>query len=127
MMNAVLWIDQKEARIFELDEQNVASAIVNPPGRHIHRHPKALELRTRNHPEDEHRYFHDVAQSLAGCAQILLVGPAQTKLHFFRYLHDHDRQLAAKIVGVESSDHPSDGQLIAHLRTYFDERSARVS
>ena len=123
MKHAVAWIDHKEARIFEVDADKIDRSVVDSPGPHIHRHEEAL--RVRNHPDDEHRYFHEVSRALEGHGQILLVGPAQTKLHFFRYLHEHDRQLEAKIVGVESADHPTDAQLVAHLRSYFHESPLR--
>ncbi len=125
MKHAVIWIDRKEARIFEVDADNVVPAIVDSPGPHIHRHANEVDVRVRNHPDDEHRYFRDVARALEGHGQILLVGPAQTKLHFFRYIHEHDRQLEAKIVGIESADHPTDKQLIAHLQSYFHEEAPR--
>ena len=127
MKHAVIWIDQKEARIFEVDAEKVERSIVDSAGPHIHRHAKEVDLRVRNHPDDEHKYFREVARALEEHGQILLVGPAQTKLHFFRYLHEHDRPLAAKIVGIESADHPSDAQLVAHLRSYFHELPPRRS
>ena len=121
MMNGIVWIDHKEARIFEVDAEKAARATVNSPAPHLHRHANEVDLRVRNHPDDEHRFFRDVARAVDGCDKLLLVGPAQTKLHFFRYLHQHDRALEAKIVGIESADHPTDGQLVAHLRSYFNE------
>ena len=94
MKHAVIWIDRKEARIFEVDADELrAVSIVDSPGHHLHRHPEEADLRVRNHPDDEHRYFREVARALEGRGQVLLVGPAQTKLHFFRYLHQHDRPL----------------------------------
>jgi hypothetical protein len=123
--HAVIWIDHKEARIFEVDAAKVDRSVVDSPGPHIHRHADEVDLRVRNHPDDEHRYFRDVARALEGHGQILLVGPAQTKMHFSRYLHEHDRQLEAKIVGIESADHPTDAQLVAHLRSYFQEPLSR--
>jgi stalled ribosome rescue protein Dom34 len=123
--HAVIWIDQKEARIFDVDADKVEGSIVDSPGPHIHRHANEVDLRVRNHPDDEHRYFREVARALEGHGQVLLVGPAQTKLHFFRYVHEHDRQLETKIVGIESADHPTDAQLVAHLRTYFHDSPPR--
>ena len=120
-MNGIVWMDQKEARIFEVDADKVGPSIVNSPGRHIHRHANEVDLRVRNHPDDDHRYFREVARALEGHGQVLLVGPAQTKLHFFKYVHESERQLAARIVGIESADHPTDAQLVAHLRSYFHE------
>jgi hypothetical protein len=123
--HAVIWIDHKEARIFEVDAEKVEQSIVDSPGPHIHRHANEVDIRVRNHPDDEHRYFREVVRALEGHGQVLLVGPAQTKLHLFKYVHEHDRPLEARIVGIESADHPTDGQLVAHLRSYFHESSAR--
>ena len=127
MKHAVIWIDQNEARIFEVDADKVEQSIVDSPGPHVHRHAGEVDLRVRNHPDDEHRYFRDVAAALAGRGQILLVGPAQTKLHFFRFVQRHDHALAEKIVGIESADHPTNAQLVAHLRTYFHEAPPRAA
>ncbi len=125
MKHAVIWIDQKEARIFEVNADKVEPSVVSSPGPHIHRHAGEVDLRVRNHPDDEHRFFREVARALQFHGQILLVGPAQTKLRFFRYLHEHDRPLEAKVVGIESADHLTDAQLVAHLRSYFHESQPR--
>jgi stalled ribosome rescue protein Dom34 len=123
--HAVVWIDQKEARIFEVDAEKVDEAIVHSPGPHIHRHANEEDLRVRNHPDDEPRYFSEVARALKDHGQVLLVGPSMTKLHFLRYVQRHDQALEARIVGIESADHPTDAQLVAHVRQYFNESAPR--
>ena len=123
MSNAVLWIDHQEARVLDVDAGN--PSIVKAPGPHIHRHPKDQEVRERNHPDDEHRFFHEVARALEGRAQVLVVGPSKTKLHFLRYVQTHERALEPRIVGIETADHPTDAQLVAHLREYFHAAPAR--
>ena len=125
MKHAVVWIDQKEARIFEVDAEKVDEAIVHSPGPHIHRHANEEDLRVRNHPDDEPRYFSEVARVLKDHGQVLLVGPSMTKLHFLRYVQRHDQALEARIVGIESADHPTDAQLVAHVRQYFNESAPR--
>jgi len=60
-----------------------------------------------------------VAHALEGSDEILLVGPSTAKLKFLRYAYAHDPALAARVVGVETVDHPTDGQLLAYARTYF--------
>jgi stalled ribosome rescue protein Dom34 len=121
MKHAVVWIDQKEARVFEVDADKIEQSVVDSPGPHIHRHANEQDLRVRSHPDDEHRFFHEVAQALQGRSQILLVGPSKTKLHFLRYVQQHDHALELRIVGIETADHPTDAQLVAHLRHYFHE------
>jgi stalled ribosome rescue protein Dom34 len=124
--HAVVWIDQKEARIFEVDAEKVDEAFVHSPGPHIHRHANEEDLRVRNHPDDEPRYFGEVARALKEHhGQVLLVGPSMTKLHFLRYVQRHDHALEARIVGIESADHPTDAQLVAHVRQYFHESAPR--
>jgi hypothetical protein len=74
----------------------------------------------KEHPDDAKRFFHAVAGSLAGVERLLVVGPSTAKLAFIRYLHGHDTALEAKLVGVETVDHPTDPQLAAYARSYFD-------
>jgi hypothetical protein len=62
-----------------------------------------------------------VAGALEGDDQVLVVGPSKTKLHFLRYVQNHERGLEPRIVGIETADHPTDAQLVAHLRHYFSE------
>lgn len=125
MRHAIVWIDHKEARVFAVDADGMTPSIVDAPGPHIHRHSKDQEVRVRHHPDDEHRFFHDVARALEGDAQVLVVGPSTTKLRFFRYVQRHERALEPRIVGIETVDHPTDPQLVAHLRAYFQESSPR--
>jgi hypothetical protein len=48
-----------------------------------------------------------------------VVGPAQAKLLLIKHIHAHDHALVDKIIGVETVDHPTDGQLVAYARKYF--------
>ena len=68
------------------------------------------------HPDDAHRFFGEAARALDSSDAILIVGPSSAKLEFFRYLHEHDRHLEAKVVGVESADHPTDGEIVARAK-----------
>jgi hypothetical protein len=46
----------------------------------------------------------------------------QERLSIFRkgeYVHKQAPALEAKIVGIETVDHPTDGQLVAHAKRYF--------
>jgi hypothetical protein len=123
--HAIVWVDQKEARILAAssgaEQPSVTS--VAAPGPHAHRHPKDQEVRVRNHPDDQQRFFHAVCQALEGAEQILIVGPAQAKLHLLRYMHAHAQAIESRVVGVETLDHPTDAQLAAYERTYFHESS----
>jgi stalled ribosome rescue protein Dom34 len=116
--HAVIWIDHKEARIFHVHAGATEATTVLAPQHHLHRHPKG-QGEPREHPEDAQRFFGEVAKTLDGADAILIVGPSSAKLEFFRYVHAHNRPLESKVVGVETADHPSDGQIVARARDYF--------
>ncbi len=114
----IVWIDHQEARIFRVEEGRFDESTIRAPHRHIQRHPKGSTAE-HNHPEDAHRFFHDVAHTLEGAEPILLVGPSTAKLQFFRYVHKQAHALEARIVGIETVDHPTDAQLVAYAKHYF--------
>ena len=120
-MNAhqsVVWLDHKEARVFGVDLGALQMATVAAPEHHIHRHAKGPTAE-HHHPSDATHFFKDIAAAVGESDEILVVGPSTAKLHFLRYLKQHEHGLEAKIVGLETVDHPSDGQLVAYARRYF--------
>jgi stalled ribosome rescue protein Dom34 len=116
--HTVIWIDHKEARIFNVHPEATDAATVLAPQHHFHRHPKGRG-EAKEQPDDAHRFFGEVARTLDGVDALLIVGPSSAKLEFFRYLHEHDRRLESKVVGVESADHPTDGEIVARAKSCF--------
>lgn len=116
--HAVTWIDHKEARIFHLHPGSTEETTVLAPQHHLHRHPLGRGD-AADHTDDARRFFREVARALEGADALLIVGPSSAKLEFFRYLHEHARHLEAKVVGVESADHPTDGEIVARARNCF--------
>jgi stalled ribosome rescue protein Dom34 len=126
MNQMAVWIDHHEARIFHIDAEKADERIVDSVTHHVHRHEKSAEVKTRNHPDDEVRFFREVAHLLEGAAQVLVLGPSVTKLHFVKFAHEHNRALSDHIVGVETADHPTDKQIVAHVRSYFHVVTPRI-
>jgi len=122
--NVAVWIDHKEARIFRVFPEKADEEVIAAPHHVHHKHPRGAEG-VKAHPEDDKRFFHEVLQSLEGSAEILLVGPSTAKLEFLKYVQTHAHALAPKIIGIETADHPTDGQLLAHAKAYF-KRVARM-
>jgi stalled ribosome rescue protein Dom34 len=113
-----VWLDHREARVFNVTADNVEEMTVAVP-QHIHRrHPKG-DSGAKEHPADAQHFFHEVARSLEGGQHVLVVGPSTAKLDFIRYLHKHEHAIESRVVGIETVDHPTDGQLAAYVRTYF--------
>jgi stalled ribosome rescue protein Dom34 len=114
-----VWIDHREARVFHVSLDDRDELTVTVP-QHVHRkHPKG-ESGAKEHPADAQRFFQEVARSLEGSRQVLVVGPSTAKLDFIRYLHKHEQSLESRVIAVETVDHPTDGQLVAYIRTYFE-------
>jgi stalled ribosome rescue protein Dom34 len=115
--HAAVWIDHHEARIFDVADASFDVAQVNAPHAHLHRHPKVTA--EHEHPADAQKFFHEVAHALASAEEILVLGPSTAKLELIKHVHKHDAALAPKIIGVETVDHPTDGQIVAYARKYF--------
>lgn len=115
---SAVWIDHHEARIFRVDEEVFSESIVEAPHHHIHHRPEGSTEQHR-HPEDKRHFFAEVASALDGAERILILGPSTAKLQFLRYLRENASAVEPRVVGIETADHPTDRELIAHIRRYF--------
>ncbi len=126
LTHAVIWIDHKEARIFHVQPETVGHVQPEPidettilsPQHLIHRHPKGRG-EAKEHPDDAKTFFHEAARLLDGTDAVLIVGPSSAKTEFFRYVQDHDKKLQARVVGIETVDHPTDREIAAYAKRYF--------
>jgi hypothetical protein len=116
--HAVVWLDHSEAHVMHISLDDVEKSVIHPAHPHQHLHARSGSIGDGRKGEDQ-AYYHAVAQALAGAQEILIVGPAQAKLQLVKHIHAHDHGLVDRIIGVETVDHPSDGQLVAHARKYF--------
>jgi len=116
MANYVVWLDSSEAKIFglhptEVDEKKMQRTEI--------RHHTGVEKEQNNHKNAE-KFFHQVADALSDANEVLLVGPGEAKVHFRSHLEQHHHaRVGSKIVGVETVDHPTDGQIVALARKFF--------
>ncbi len=116
--HAVVWMDHAEAHVMQFTLDEVEKAIVHSKGKHRKVHHRAGPPGSGKAPEDLD-YFKSVIDSLDGAQQVLLTGPANEKNEFKKHLDAHAKALAARIVAVETSDHPTDGELLQKARKYF--------
>ena len=63
---------------------------------------------------------------MKGAQEILVVGPAKAKLDLIKHIHKHHQDMVSNIVGVETLDHPTDGQLVAYARKYFHAKDRMI-
>jgi len=125
--HAAVWLDHSEARIFHVTAGAFDEAVVHAVIPSLKAH---TQLHRRSGSDDGHRaaenqpYYHAVAHALADADQVLVLGPSTAKLELVKHAHRRDPKLEAKIIGVETVDHPTDGQLAALVRRYFKEADA---
>ena len=116
--HAVVWIDHHEARVFHFNADDAERAVVHPEHRTRHIHHKAHSVGSGNAAEDQN-FFHAVVDAIGGAGAVLIGGPANAKHELFKHIQRHAPQLLPRIAAVETLDHPTDGELVAHARKYF--------
>ncbi len=116
--HAVIWIDHREARVFHFSPADVDKIVLHPdhPTKHIHHKANSIGS---GHVSADKDFLHEVASSVADAGAVLITGPANAKADLMKHIQEHDPKLAKLIAGVETVDHPSDAQLVAHARKYF--------
>ena len=116
--HAVVWIDHREARVFHFNPTDVQKLVLHPehPTKHIHHKANSIGS---GHVSADHDFLHAVAQSIADAGAVLIAGPANAKNDLVKHIEHHDPTLMKIIAGVETVDHPSDPQLVAHARHYL--------
>ena len=118
MASYVIWMDSKEGKIFDLLPEG-------PKVRHLHTHGHKNRMPPYGDNNSEHHhhldaFFKEIADSIKDAKEVIVLGPSEAKLHFKSYLEKHfAHTLATKLVAVETVDHPTDNQILAHARKFF--------
>ena len=104
--------------MFHFSLTDVERLVLHPdhPTRHIHHKANSIGS---GHEAEDHEYFDAAAESIADAGAVLITGPANAKTELIKHIHHHHPKLMSAIVGVETVDHPSDGQRVAYARKYF--------
>jgi stalled ribosome rescue protein Dom34 len=116
--HAVVWIDHREAKIFFLTK-NAADELTVATDKHFdqaHKHAGTIGgLRT----QIDEKFLHNVVEALKPAHEWLFIGPGSAKEELAKHVKRHDHTLADRLVGIETADHPTDGQIVAFARKYF--------
>ena len=121
MSTFVLWIDSREAKIFELVPSDVKKMHMKSHGHKHHTHPHGKQEAGQHHPDSE-KFFKEVAETISTAKQVLVMGPGEGKVHFKAYVEKHFKGTLAKVlVGMETVDHPTENQILEKARSFFKE------
>jgi len=116
--HAIVWIDHRSARIiaFSRDHHDVTVIADADSTRQVHRKSGIVGS---GHASPRGALLANVADALTGIDEIIASGPGVAKIALERHVAAHRPDVATHILAVETSDHPTDGQLLAHARTAF--------
>ncbi|HEX4982202.1 MAG TPA: hypothetical protein VFV63_10910 [Ilumatobacteraceae bacterium] len=126
-IHAIVWLDHLNARVIgfspgkreaiEIHGQAARRPIDGQsPRRLIHR---KSGIPGSGHAADDLDFYDEVAEALHDMREVLITGPGTAKIAFQRYIQNKHPDVAKRVVGVETMDHPSDGELLAYARKYF--------
>jgi len=116
--HAIVWIDHREAKIFHFNATDVDRAVLHSHATGQHLHHKANTTGS-GHLGVDKEFFHRVVEALTHTGALLITGPANAKTELKNYIDQQRPELAKRISGVETLDHPTDGSLLAFARKYF--------
>lgn len=120
LFHAVVWMDHSQAHVIHFNWDHEARDVVRSGDRPTHQHRKQGAVGSGKAPPDR-EFFDAVIASIGQAQEILLSGPSGAKTEFASYVQKTAPGLRARIVQVEPLDHPTDNQLLAHARSYFDQ------
>jgi stalled ribosome rescue protein Dom34 len=118
MKHVVVWIDHQSAHVLHFNADESESKKVVAHSMHGHAHGKK-KARDSKHAGAGTQFFADVIANISGSDEILIVGPGEAKAEFASYFTSHAPDVAQRILGIETVDHPTDPQILAYARKYF--------
>jgi stalled ribosome rescue protein Dom34 len=110
-IHAVVHVDHQQAQVLQFDAEHVQSQKVKAHTHHTRQHGSTVRT--------EHEFFGHVCDALDGIPEVLVVGSHTAQADFRHYAEKHRPETVRRIVGYETTDHPTENQLVALARKYF--------
>lgn len=114
--HVVVWLDHTEAHVIHFNRDEAQTDIIKSATK-PHLHVKAGGNGGRS--ADDRAYLDQVVSAVKDAEEILITGPGTEKTVLYKYMLKQYHSVAEKVVSVESSDHPTDNQLLAYARKFF--------
>ena len=111
LFQAVVWIDHHNAHVMQFDAEHVQTQKVKAHTHHTRQHGSSVRT--------EHEFFSGVCDALAGITEVLVAGSHIALADFRHYADRHRPAVVRQVVGWETLDHPTEGQLVALGRKHF--------
>lgn len=117
--HCVVWLDHRAAKVIRFDRESSQAQDIRHEGgeRHLHHKRGAVGA---GHASEDPAYYEAIVSAVGDTPEILVTGPANAKLELIKHVHRRHASLVDRIIGVETRDHPSEGQLLDFARRYFN-------
>jgi hypothetical protein len=111
--HAVVWLDQREANIFEFGDTEIQKKQLraDAPFRRVRRSPGASNGTAT--------YFDDILKTVASATDWAIMGPAPVAREFGKYVERHQPRLKRTLVGIQPMQRPADPELQARAAKLF--------
>ena len=109
--HAVVWTDHQTAQVLQFDAEHLQAKRIRTHDHYTRQHGSAVRT--------EHEFFGAICDAIEGISEVLMAGSHTAIADFRHYVGKHRPHTAARIVGYEVVDHPSENQLVAAARKYF--------
>jgi hypothetical protein len=117
--HAVIWLDHKQAKIFEIGKTGQSFVHVNASDAAGNLHHKA-GTPGAGHARPDLAYFEAVADAASPAREILIVGKGTAKAELANFIKDRLPALAARVVGVVGLDKETEPEVLAFAQKFFD-------
>jgi len=111
LFHAVAWIDHHNALVQQFDADEVHAERLKDHKHYTRQHGSGVRT--------EHEFFAEVCDALASIPEVLVTGSHTAQADFRHFVEKHRPALGPKLVGWETVDHPTDGQLVALAKRFF--------
>jgi hypothetical protein len=111
LFHAVAFVDHRSAEVLQFGSEQVLEQRVHQHFKFTPEHHSGVRT--------EHEFFGQLCDALDGIAEVLVVGGHTGLADFRNYVDKHRPLTAARIVGYQLVDHPTENQLVALARKHF--------
>ena len=116
--HVLVWIDHQLAKIISFNVDSADASIVRSSHGKQHLHHK-VNAGDSGHVAVDSEFLERVALALKNAGAILIMGPASAKKELMAHVERKHPEIAKRVSGVETVDHPTDGELLTAGRRFF--------
>ena len=139
-LNVGIWIDHSQAIIVSIENEDETIRRIHsdvagrvrlsggsrsrtPYGPQDVASEKKIERRRGHHLR---KYYASVLEAVRNASKIYVFGPGEAKNELSKEMN-RSRELSSKVVGIESADKMTEGQIAAQVRDFFNTYRAKRS